>query len=140
MLRIWATPEYLERHGEPRSLRELAGHTAIRFRHTDSGKLLAWPLLAGSMLPEPPARTLLAFNNIEAVLSATLRSLGIACMPDFLVLHAGAMDRLQPVLEDVVGAHGRYQALWPSSRQLSPKVRAFVDHVSARLCGEAAGR
>lgn len=66
-----------------------------------------------------------------------LIGLGIACMPDFLVLHAGATDRLQPVLETAVGAHGRYQALWPSSRQLSPKVRAFVDHVSAHLGGGA---
>jgi DNA-binding transcriptional LysR family regulator len=135
VLRLWASPEYLERCGVPRSLDDLREHTAVRFRHSDSGALLAWPLLAGDALAEPPARTLLAFNNIEAVLSATLRGLGIACMPDFLVRHANAQERLRPVLEDVVGAHGRYQALWPSSRHLAPKVRAFVDHVSERMAG-----
>ena len=121
VLRLWASPEYLERCGVPRSLNDLREHTAVRFRHSDSGALLAWPLLA--------------FNNIEAVLSATLRGVGIACLPDFLVRHANAQQRLRPVLEDVVGAHGRYQALWPSSRHLAPKVRAFVDHVSERMAG-----
>lgn len=130
-LRLWATPGYLERHGTPASVADLPRHAAIRFRHPDTGKLLPWPTLAGPMLAEPPARTLLAFNNIEAVLSATLRGLGIACMPDFLVAHAQAADRLQPVLAGELGAHGRYQALWPSSRHLSPKVRAFVDHLAA---------
>ena len=132
-LRLWAAPGYLERHGTPGSVQDLARHAAIRFRHPDSGKLLPWPTLAGPMLAEPPARTVLAVNNIEAVLSATLRGLGIACMPDFLVRHAQAADRLQPVLAGELGAHGRYQALWPSSRHLSPKVRAFVDHLAAAL-------
>jgi DNA-binding transcriptional LysR family regulator len=132
-LRLWATPGYLARHGTPGSVQDLARHAAIRFRHPDTGKLLPWPTLAGPMLAEPPARTLLAFNNIEAVLSAALRGLGIACMPDFLVAHAQVADRLQPVLADQLGAHGRYQALWPSSRHLSPKVRAFIDHLAATM-------
>jgi len=134
-LRLWATPGYLERHGVPQSLEDLRQHGAVRFRHTDSGALLAWPLRAGEALAEPPARTLLAFNNIEAVLSATLRGVGIACLPDFLVRHAQAGEQLQAVLPDVVGMQGRYHALWPSSRHLSPKVRAFVDHLSAALAG-----
>lgn len=130
-LRLWAAPAYLEQHGPPQTVQALGAHAAIRFRHPDSGKLLPWPTLAGPVLPEPPARTLLAFNNIEAVLSATLRGLGIACLPDFLVRNALVRERLQVVLEDQLGAHGRYQALWPSSRHLSPKIRAFVDHLAA---------
>ena len=132
-LLLCASPAYLSRHGVPQALPALTQHAAVRFRHPGTGKLLEWPLLAseGAACPEP--RTVLACNNIEAVLEAALRGLGLACMPDFLAREALADGRLRGVLEDQVGAHGRFNALWPSSRHLSPKVRVFVDHLSEQL-------
>jgi DNA-binding transcriptional LysR family regulator len=72
---------------------------------------------------------------MEAVLGATLRGLGIACMPDFLVREALADGQLLSVLDEQVGARGQFKALWPSSRHLSPKVRVFVDHLGEQLSG-----
>lgn len=128
-LGLWASPGYLRRMGTPTTLRDLERHTAARFRHPNSGKLLDWPLLDGADTAELRVRTTLACNHIEAVLGAGLRGLGIVCLPDFLVREPVADGRLQPVLPHLVGATGRFNALWSSSRQLSPKVRVFVDHL-----------
>lgn len=137
-LLLCASPAYLARHGVPRVARDLEGHAAIRFRHPDSGKVLDWPLLQSDAHSMPRLRTVLACNNMEAVLDATLRGVGISCMPDFLVNNLLMDKRLQSVLGEQLNGGGRFNALWPSSRHLSPKVRVFVDHLGAQLAGPGA--
>lgn len=132
-LLLCASRAYLERHGTPLVARDLERHAAIRFRHPDSGKLLEWPMLQATAFSETRLRTVLACNNMEAIFGATVRGLGIACMPDFLVREALADGRLQSVLDEQVSGGGQFRALWPSSRHLSPKVRVFVDHLDEQL-------
>ncbi len=134
-LLLCASPAYLARHGTPLVARELEGHAAVRFRHPDSGKVLDWPMLHHASDGMPRLRTVLACNNMEAVLDAALRGLGIACMPDFLVSPLLADNRLQSILEGQLSAGGQFKVLWPSSRHLSPKVRVFVDHLGEQLAG-----
>lgn len=130
-LLLCASPGYLARHGEPASAADLPRHAAVRFRHPDTGKLLDWPLSSPDI--NPRLRTVLACNNMEAVREATARGLGLACMPDFFARELLADGRLVSLLDGQLGAGGQFHALWPSSRQLSPKVRVFVDWLAARL-------
>jgi DNA-binding transcriptional LysR family regulator len=132
-LLLCASPGYLARHGTPLVVRDLERHATVRFRHPDSGKLLDWPMLQSAADADTRLRTVLACNNMEAVLGATLRGLGIACMPDFLAREMLADGRLSSVLDGQLSAGGWFKALWPSSRHLSPKVRVFVDHLGERL-------
>jgi len=129
-LLLCASPEYLARHGEPAGMADLPAHSAVRFRHPNTGKLLDWPMLdEGHLHP----RTLLAFNNMEAVLGACLQGLGLACMPDFLARDALEARRLQVVLPQRAFLDGQFRAIWNSSRHLAPKARVFIDHLSERL-------
>ncbi|RQP23144.1 LysR substrate-binding domain-containing protein [Piscinibacter terrae] len=129
-LQLCASPDYLSRHGEPAGMADLPAHSAIRFRHPNTGKLLDWPMLAdGQVHP----KTVLAFNNMEAVLGACLRGLGLACMPDFLARDALADGRLRIVLGREAFVDGQYRAIWNSSRHLAPKTRVFIDHLSEQL-------
>lgn len=130
-LLLCASPGYLARHGAPASAADLPRHAAVRFRHPDTGKLLDWPLPSPDT--NPRLRTVLACNNMEAVRDAAARGLGLACMPDFFARELLADGRLVSLLDGQLGAGGRFHALWPSSRQLSPKVRVFVDWLAARL-------
>lgn len=128
-LLLCASRSYLQRHGTPLTVRDLGQHAAVRFRHPDSGKILDWPMLQAGIFAETHLRTILACNNMEAIFGATVRGLGIACMPDFQVREALADGRLQSVLDEELYASGQFKALWPSNRHLSPKVRVFVDHL-----------
>jgi len=62
--------------------------------------------------------------------------MGLAYMPDFLARDALGRGELQRVLAEDLTHTGQFSALWASSRQLSPKVRAFVDFVGGRLFKE----
>ncbi|MDH0865043.1 LysR substrate-binding domain-containing protein [Mitsuaria sp. GD03876] len=134
---ICASPDYLARRGEPRRAEDLAEHDGVRFRFPNSGRLLSWPLdgPGGNTVdaPEPRLRRTLVFNNMEAVRGAAIGGLGIGCMPDFLALGPIADGRLRAVLDVDARPAGRFHAVWPTSRHLSPKVRVFVDFLKARL-------
>lgn len=124
-----ASPAYLARHGEPRVPAELAQHACLRYKFVTGGKIEEWDLPG---LPEQLPTTLLC-NNMEAMLGAAVAGLGVAYMPDFLARDSLGRGELHCVLAGHVARQGQFSALWPSSRQLSPKVRAFVDFASVRM-------
>ena len=124
-----ASPGYLEKHGTPQKPEDLSSHACLRYRFLSSGKLEEWKLKG---LP-PNAPISLVCNNMEAMLGASIMGMGIAYMPDFLASDAMKIGELTRVLENHLTHTGQFSTLWPSSRQLSPKVRAFVDFASKNL-------
>jgi DNA-binding transcriptional LysR family regulator len=127
------SPDYLAARGIPQSPAELAQHSCLRYRFLSSGKLEEWVL--PGMPPHLPAA--LVCNNMEAMLGAAVAGMGLAYMPDFLARDALGRGELQRVLAEDLTHTGQFSALWASSRQLSPKVRAFVDFVGERLFKES---
>lgn len=131
---LCAAPDYLARRGLPACAADLAQHDGIRFRFPNSGQLQAWPL--GDADPMPTLRRTLVFNNMEAVRGAALGGLGLCCLPDFLAHYPLTSGQLQTVLDLDSRPAGRFHAVWPTSRQLSHKVRVFVDFLRERLRDE----
>jgi DNA-binding transcriptional LysR family regulator len=131
---LCAAPAYLDRHGSPKLPGDLTQHFGIRFRFPNSGKLQEWPLIGGA--DDPPIRSTLTCNNMEALKGATLAGLGIGCMPDFLVRGSLREGSLRTLLDEHVDGRGQFRMLWPSNRYLSPKVRVFVDFLPERLAAE----
>ncbi|UPG90530.1 LysR family transcriptional regulator [Luteibacter aegosomaticola] len=130
---LCASPAYLARHGEPLDPDALRHHHALRFRFPTTSKLQPWRLLgiegdAGAEVP-----TALTCNNMEALRAATLGGMGIAYMPDFLTHESLEKGELVPLLEAWLSQPSQFSVLWPSSRQLSPKVRVFVDFLCEHL-------
>lgn len=67
--------------------------------------------------------------------------LGIGALPSFLANPAIADGRLARVLPDLPAAPRHVYAVYPTSRHLQPKVKAFVDflaeHLPATLSGDS---
>ena len=133
-LMLLAAPAYLAQRGTPATPHDLAGHACLRFRFPTSGKLQEWVLQPDTVLPAPST---LVCNNMEAMREACIAGLGIAYMPDFLVRDALRSGALSPVLAQCGDLGGQFWMLWPASRQLSPKLRAFVDFMAPRLLAAA---
>lgn len=135
---LCASPGYLAARGTPATALDLAAHDGICFRYPNSGQMMAWPLAEGATgsaeASVPRLCRALVFNNMEAVRGAALSGLGIGCVPDFLVegpLRRGELCIVLP--HQAPRTTGRFRAVWPTSRHLSPKVRVFVDFLKARL-------
>lgn len=130
---LCASPGYLAGHGAPQAPEDLAKHKCLRFRFPTTGKLQNWSLRREAGAGDVRIPSTMVCNNIEALRAAAIGGLGIAHMPDFLARDALAQGSLRTVLDGDMINPGQFWALWPSSRQLSPKLRVFVDFLSARL-------
>ena len=76
---------------------------------------------------------MLTCSNMEAIRALAIEGLGLGYMPDFLASDAIAEGLLEMVSLPLPKDEGQFSVIWPSSRQLSPKIRVFVDFVSSRL-------
>lgn len=132
---LCASPEYVARMGQPRTVAELAAHDCVRYRFPTTGRLQPWTF--GDDDEPPRLRTSMTCNNMEALRGAVIAGFGIGFVPDFLVRDALACGSLVTVLDDLAIPPGQFSVLWPSSRQLSPKLRVFVDFMCERLFVEA---
>lgn len=132
-LGLWASPAYLAARGAPTDAGQLGAHRAIRFKHPETGKLLDWPWTHPEAIGAASPEVALVCDRIDAVLDAARHGVGLACLPDFLTREAVASGQLARVLPDALRWQGRYQAIWPSNRHLSSRVRAWVDHLAENL-------
>ena len=128
-----ASPAYLERRGLPIVPADLVRHACLRQRSPASGKLHDWPLIdvAGSRRISIPET--MSANTIDPLIYLAERGFGIAFLPPFAVSQQIEAGRLVPILEKHIRETGEFAALWPTSRQLSPRIRAFVDFLAAHL-------
>lgn len=72
-------------------------------------------------------------NSADAIYHATLAGVGIARLSTYLVaddLRAGRLDRILP---EYTHEKADILAIFPDRRNLSPRVRAFIDYLVERL-------
>ena len=124
-LMLCASPQYLARHGVPRRPADLAQHNCLLYSY--SADRNQWSFRAGTAEETVKISGNLIANNGDAVVTAALAGQGIVLQPTFIVgdaLRAGALVRVLPSHEvPDLDIH----AVYPHPRNLSPKVRSFVD-------------
>lgn len=123
---LCASPDYLSRHGTPKAPEELKQHQCLCY--STNSLTPEWRLQKpdGSPWPVQIAGHLHA-NNGDVLRVAAIEGAGIAYLPSFIVgadLQAATLVSLMP---DFVPQDAAIYAVYPNSRHLSPKVRAFID-------------
>ena len=124
---IVASPDYLRRHGVPRTCAELAEHCRIGFAY--SRAIEGWPLLVDGEIATIPAARSLQVGDGEAMRHLALAGGGLARLAAFTVKSDIAAGRLQPVLEefnpgDIEEFHAVYIG---QGGPLPARVRALLD-------------
>jgi DNA-binding transcriptional LysR family regulator len=126
---LCAAPSYLARRGAPRTIAELAKHEAIEMPASEERKRV-WTFARGdgeSKTVEPSPR--MVVNDALTIHRLILAGAGIGVLSAFICgpdIEAGRLVRLFPEWKmpavDV-------SVVFPSKRELSPVVRAFVDFI-----------
>ena len=132
-----ASPAYLLAHGVPQSFDDLSGHQVVEYFSSVSGKRYGLEFQVGDQvrLPDLPKR--LAVNSAEGYLAACVAGYGLVQTPHYHVAQLLREGRLQEVLSDCLPPRLALTALYPQHRQLSPRVRVFVDWL-VDLCARPA--
>lgn len=128
---VCASPSYLEEHGGPETPDDLKQHNCLLYSYQAGGPDWIFQRPEGPF--HVPVSGNFRVNNGEVVRIALLAGLGIGYMPAFMVME----DIKSGKLVSILGSHVRPDvgvfAVYPHSRYLSAKVRAFVDFLAGRL-------
>ena len=127
---VVASPAYLQAHGEPQHPDELALHACLAYSLASRS---SWPFLVdGQPYPVEIGGPFTA-NNATVLLEAAQRGMGIAYQPTFVVADAIRQGSLVPILTKFQTPILDMFAVFPGTRFVPPRVRAFVDFLAARL-------
>ena len=123
---LCCSPAYLEQHGPPRQLSELADRNCIRhalypyedgWRFVDRKGTPASVRVSGNLFS----------NSGETLRIAALQGVGISLAPGFLVADDLESGRLMRLLPEYRPVEFSMNAVYPHRHHLSAKVRSFID-------------
>ncbi|MCE6978999.1 LysR family transcriptional regulator [Pseudomonas frederiksbergensis] len=132
-----ASPEYLQRCGTPLCLEDLKGHQMVEYFSNDTGKRYGLEFVLDDQLRLIDLPKHVSVNSADGYLAACEAGYGLVQTPYYHVARQLKEGRLIEVLRDVPPPGMPLTALYPPHRQLSRRVRVFVDWM-VELCAQSA--
>jgi DNA-binding transcriptional LysR family regulator len=126
---LCATPDYLSRRGAPRLSADLADHDCL----TPTG-VTQWRFVVDGHARAIRVARRFTASNTDGVRDACLMGVGLAVLSAWHVkadISAGRLIRVH--LEDAIPEDPTIWALYPTKRQVLPKVRIFVSEIKRAL-------
>ncbi len=128
---VCASPGYLARAGTPHHPQDLRKHNCFGYTYQVTGD--SWRFMGPRGPTTVRVTGTLTANNGEILKAAMREGLGLAPVPTFSVADELKSGELVIVLPDYIDAETSVYAVYPQSRHLSAKVRAFVDFLRQRF-------
>lgn len=122
-----AAPDYIARHGRPERPDALDGHRMIGFRSSTTGAPMPLEFQAAGRVEHVVLPVTVAVNAAESFVAAARLGLGLIQVPRYHVAQDLKAGTLIEVLESFRPTPTPVHILYPRNRQLSPRVRVFID-------------
>jgi DNA-binding transcriptional LysR family regulator len=122
-----AAPSYLERFGTPTNLTMLGGHVMVGIRLSSTSALTPLQFIRDGETQTMLLPTKMSVTGPESYLPSARLGLGIAQLPYFHIQDDLKRGALVPLIEDCPPPTAPVSLLYPRNRQLSPRVRVFLD-------------
>jgi len=132
---LCCAPHYLETHAAPRSPADLTKHNCLLYAYSIYGRDFVFLDAAGNPLTTRVSGNLVS-SSVAVMRDAALAGRGLWLCPPFIVSDLLASGQLITLLADYGRAEMDIVALYPHRRQLSAKVRLFLDLLVGRFAEE----
>jgi DNA-binding transcriptional LysR family regulator len=130
-----ASAGYVAHHGMPRDLDELARHRAVVWRSPTSGRVQGLDFMLDGQQRTIDLAGSVTVNQGEIYVACCHAGLGIVQLPRYHVQAELAAGRVLEVLPQYPPPSMPVSVLYPAQRQLSARVRVFVDWLAELLAG-----
>lgn len=128
-----ASPGYLETHGAPRSIDDLASHRAVIFFSGRSRRALDLEFMEEGRLRSVKMRPALMVNDAEAYVASGVSGFGVI-QPLYASVAEQLVDgRLIEILPTNKPPSKPLSILYPNRQYLAPQVRVFINWVTTML-------
>jgi len=131
-----ASPDYVEARGMPKTPDELGGHQAVGFISSRTGQIMPLEFMVGEAVRYVTLPARVTANNSDTVMDLARRGFGLMQAPRYHLQRHVDDGTLVEVLPDFPPPPTPLSTLYPQNRQLSPRVRVFIDWV-AKIFAEA---
>ncbi len=128
---IVASPTYLSKHGRPKDPTDLKRHSMIAFTGLLPNR--EWIFGEGKTARRITLKPRFEINDAAAAIAAAEGGGGITIALSYMVARQIGERRLQQVLGSFAPSAVPVQLVYPESRLVAPKVRAFVDYAAPKL-------
>jgi DNA-binding transcriptional LysR family regulator len=125
-----ASREYLDKHGTPNTLEALRGHRAVNFLSSRTGKALPFDFIVDGAPRQVQLKGSVAVTDADAYKACCAAHLGFIQVPRYHLAAQLEAGTLVEVLAQFRPEPMPVSVLYPHHRQLSPRVRVFVDWVA----------
>lgn len=131
---VYASPDYVARHGEPITPEELAHHQTLAMsQHRNASGRYVWNLRNGEEGGDFVVSPIFVANDPTVLRSALVNGSGLALISDSLVEPLVNGGKVRRVLSAWQGPALDLNAVYPPGRSQLPKVRVFVDFLLERM-------
>lgn len=131
---VAATPGYLRRAGKPRTLEDLAKHECIQFLLPRTGQRVPWEFrVDGRDVEIDTGGAYTCTDDILGIATLARAGAGLVQTHRFIVEEQLREGTLVEVLQPFGGRSRPFSLLYPASRHMPLRVRAFVDFLTGRL-------
>ncbi|MDE2580718.1 MAG: LysR family transcriptional regulator [Rhodospirillales bacterium] len=124
---LLAAPDYLAVRGRPEHPRDLAAHDCLVQHRLGADHV--WRFTGPEGNVTVPVAGRFSADNADAVLRAALAGAGIALVAEVVARAEIAAGRLMPLLPGFEPAGFPITLIYPSRRNLAPRVRAVIDFI-----------
>lgn len=122
---------YFTERPRPERIDDLREHACVRWRRSN-GALARWSFNDNGQALEIAVAGPLIASDFSTMLGAAIEGVGLAQVPEPIAAEALAAGKLVHVLEPFAPMTPGVFLYYPSRRQMMPKLRAFIDHVTQR--------
>ncbi|MEM5583589.1 LysR family transcriptional regulator [Roseibium sp. AS2] len=122
-----ASPDYLARHGTPATVADLGGHHMVGFLSSRTGTALPLEFQVGDRLQDVLLPAQVTANDADTVHHLARDGFGLVQAPRYRFRQDLAAGRLVEVLPETPPPPLALAAFYPQNRQLSPRVRVFLE-------------
>jgi DNA-binding transcriptional LysR family regulator len=128
---VCASPSYLEAHGPPEQLGDLAGHDCITI--DDRAAPSTWKFVRGNRATVAPIRSRLCVNTSEAAVLAAIEGAGLTRVMSYKMDAAKRAGQLAIVLEKFEPVPLPVHIIYAPRKPVPLKLRAFLNWTTPRL-------
>ena len=131
---ICASPKYLQRYGTPQKLSDLKNHRCLTYNLIANNENWKTTNSKGEIV-NTKINPFLCASSGEYLRDAAVAGIGIVKLPTFIVYQQLKQRRLIPILNDYQSIAYSARAIYPQTRHLSKRVRAFIDFLVEHFKG-----
>ena len=129
-----ASPGYLSKRGTPKAAADLKLHSIIAFTGLMPNN--EWTYVGERGASRITLQPRFEINDATAAIAAAEAGSGITNALSYMVAKSIREGRLVPVLLNLCPPAVPVQLVYPESRLVAPKVRAFIDYAAPRIRAE----